>query len=239
MILILGGTHEAHKLAVALQILGERFEVSLSGATDDAPERSYATRVGGFGGVEGLVEYLEKKEVSKIVDATHPFATQMSEHAITASKRAGVALLRLERPVWEKPEGAVCIDVASLDEAATILPVGARAFLSVGSNSLAPFVARDDVWFLYRVIKPAPLPRPAGLELLQRPPFNIEGERLLLQQHDITHLVTKNSGGDATRAKIDAAAVLGIPAIVIGRPDLPLIDSAATVSDALRWIDGI
>lgn len=239
MILVLGGTGDAHKVALGLQDADVDFIVSLAGATRRPVERSYPTRTGGFGGADGLIEYLGKEEITGLIDATHPFAVNISASAALAAKATNTPLIRFERPQWDAPDGADWREVANLAEAAEALPPRARAFLTVGSNSLKPFVHRADVWFLYRGIEPVELPFAQAEVLLQRPPFTVQSEISLLHDNAITHLVTKNSGGAQTSAKIDAATQLGIPVIVVGRPVLPVVDTGATVSDILLWASEI
>lgn len=231
MILILGGTRDAHKVATALQATGIEFIVSLAGVTRQAPARSYPTRTGGFGGAAGLVEYLGKKEIVGVIDATHPFAVNISRSAATAA----VPVLRFDRPEWVMPKGADWVAVSSLEDASEILPNDARAFLTVGSSSLAPFVKRQDVWILYRGIEPSGVTFAQGKELLQRPPFSLEDEVGLMRQHRITHLVTKNSGGDRIFAKIEAATKLGISIIAVERPVLPVVEVTQSIPDVVRW----
>ncbi len=236
MILILGGTGDAHRLALAMQAAGVEFTVSLAGVTRRAPVRDYPTRTGGFGGVDGLVEYLGKEEIAGVIDATHPFAVTISKSAVEAAQAANVPLIRFVRPQWGA-SGFQC--VPDLDAAARALPSGARAFLTVGGQSLGPFVHRTDVWFLFRGIDPVDNPFANGEALVQRPPFSMQGEIALMTSHAITHLVTKNAGGVQTRAKVDAATESGIPVIMVERPVLPVIDSTSTVLNVLRWVKRI
>jgi precorrin-6A/cobalt-precorrin-6A reductase len=236
MILVLGGTGDAHQVAMGLQDAGLDFVVSFAGATRKPMKRSYATRTGGFGGADGLAEYLGKREITGLVDATHPFAENISRSTVGAAKAAGVPLIRFVRPAWDAA-GFQC--VPDLDAAARALPGRARAFLTVGGQSLGPFVSRTDVWFLFRGVDPMENPFAQGEALMQRPPFTLESEVDLMKAHGITHLVTKNAGGEQTRAKIDAATQLGISVIMVERPVLPVVESASTVSDILRWAAAI
>ena len=236
MILILGGTGDAHNVAEALQAAGIEFVLSLAGVTKRAPKRSYPTRTGGFGGVVGLVEYLRKKETTGVIDATHPFAENISRSAVEAANATGVPLIRFVRTAWDTSGFQSAPD---LDAAARALASGSRAFLTVGGKSLVPFISRSDVWFLFRGVDPMDNPFVQGEALVQRPPFTLESEVALMKTHRITHLVTKNAGGDQTRAKLDAATQLGIPVIMVERPVLPVVENASTVSDILRWVEAI
>jgi len=236
MILILGGTGDAHKLAEAFQLTGVEFVVSLAGVTKRAPMRNYPTRTGGFGGAAGLVEYLGKKEITGVIDATHPFAESISSSAVEAVSAVGVPLIRFVRQAWDTGD---CPCVPDLDAAASALPAGARAFLTLGGQSLGPFIPRSDVWFLFRIIDPMENPFVQGEALVQRPPFTFGSELAVMKTHNITHLVTKNAGGNQTRAKLDAATQLGVQVIMVERPVLPVVESASTVSGILRWAEAI
>ncbi len=230
MILILGGTAEAHALAASLDI---PFTLSLAGATRRPTPRAYPVRTGGFGGADGLADYLRANAVTALIDATHPFAARISHNAARAAEATQTPLLRLERPAWEpRPNWQ---NVPTIEAAARALPPDARAFLTVGSQHLAPFAARSDIWCLTRAIEPPATP-PQGELLLQRPPFTLAGETALMRQHAITHLVSKNAGGAQTQAKLDAAEALGLPVLMVTRPDLPLAETATTLKDARQWI---
>lgn len=237
MILILGGTGDAHRIALELQSAGIDFIVSQAGATKRPIERSYPVRTGGFGGVEGLTKHLETNGITGVVDATHPFAQKISESAVEAARKTGVPLVRYLRAAWDVSGISECKSVQDLDEAARILPSGARTFLTVGGNSLKPFVTRPDVWFLFRGVEHMKKPFSQGEALVQRPPFTLQSEIALMKEHAITHLVTKNAGGEQTRAKIDAAKELGIPVIMVERPVLPVVEDSSTVLGILRWIE--
>ncbi len=213
-------------------MLGGRAILSLAGVTNK-PIAPFQRR-GGFGGVEGLGEYLQAENISALIDATHPFASQMSWNASQAAVQAGLPLLRLARPPW--PVEASWKQCSTLQETAMHLPAGARVFLSVGSQSLEPFLERRDVWFLCRSIEP-PARLPINSELiLARPPFSYADELSLLKTHKITHLVSKNAGGTATKAKLEAAATLGIKVVMVKRPQLPAAFEVETVQDALKWV---
>lgn len=232
-VLILGGTTEATALAQQLDALDIPFTLSLAGTTRGARQHAHPTRVGGFGGVDGLAAYLANG-ITLLVDATHPFAAQMSRHAVEAASHTKTPLLRLERPQWQ---GAGWENVVDLDAAAAALPANARAFLSIGSRSLGPFLTRSDVWFLIRSIEPPDALPPRSTLILHRPPFSLSDELALLKTHDITHLVSKNAGGTATRAKIDAATRLHLPVIMVKRPQLPVAPIVETVQGVLKWME--
>lgn len=239
MILILGGTADARELASALHKTGFEILESLAGVTKTRHPRDHQIRVGGFGGAEGLARFVERNAITAVIDATHPFAKNISWAACAAAAKSNVPMLRYIRAAWERLEGADWRSVGDLAEAASILPSNARAFLTVGGNSLAPFIVRSDIWFLFRSIEPVEMPFKNGEAIIQRPPFTLEAEIALLKSHQITHLVTKNSGGSKTYAKIEAAQNLTLPIIVIERPVLPVIDTAMTHSEVRRWLSGI
>ena len=229
---MLGGTAEARALVAEL---GTEVVLSLAGATQKPMALPH--RVGGFGGARGLSDYLIAQGFTGMIDATHPFAAQMSQNACDAAQSAGLPLLRLERPPW--PSAPTWHEVPDLPSAAATVPSGARVFLSTGSQSFAPFLARDDIWCLTRSIEaPAKAP-PRGEALLQRPPFTFEHELALMQRYKIDHLVSKNAGGAATEAKIKAAEALGIQVIMVKRPQLPAALTVETVAEAVKWVENL
>ncbi|MPY78926.1 MAG: cobalt-precorrin-6A reductase [Actinophytocola sp.] len=234
---MLGGTSESRALAAALHARGVAVVSSLAGrvARPRLPEGE--VRLGGFGGPDGLAAWLAEHDVRAVVDATHPFAARISESAVAATAHVGVPLLRLERPGWSQPDGADWRWVDSLDDAAELLPgLGERAFLTSGRQGLAAFADVDTVWFLIRCVDQpeGPLPRHHEL-LLDRGPYTVDRELDLLRTHRIDVLVTKDSGGDMTAAKLDAAARHGVPSVIVRRPPGPGAPTVSDVDDALRW----
>ena len=218
-VLILGGTREARELALILVAGGLDVITSLAGITAGPVLPEGAVRRGGFGGVDGLVRYLLDDRIAAIVDATHPFALQMSGNAAAAARIARIPLLRVERPAWISQPGDMWIIVQSATEAAAIVPAGARAFLAIGGKEMGVFFGRDGISGVARMIEPFRGPvHPEWTIILQRPPFELENEMKLLLHHRVTHLVTKNSGGSDTSAKLDAARRLGLPVVMIARP---------------------
>jgi precorrin-6A/cobalt-precorrin-6A reductase len=232
-VLILGGTAEARALATALVDAGVRVVSSLAGRVRDPALPVGEVRVGGFGGVDGLTGWLREHGVSAVVDATHPFASTMTGHAVEASAATGVQLVVLRRPGWPPEPGWVWAD--SVGAAAAVLPsLGERAFLTTGRTSLGAF-AELDLEFLVRCVDPptGPLPRRVQV-LLSRGPFTVDGERALLREHAIDVLVTKDSGGSLTSAKLAAARAEGVRVLVVRRPPLPAgVDAVDTVDAAL------
>jgi len=239
-ILILGGTTEAATLAWRLASKpGVRAITSLAGRTRQPVTVPGEMRIGGFGGVERLKDYLCLEGIDLLVDATHPFAARISKQAAEACNGAGVPRLMLVRPAWERQDGDSWIEVDSMEAAARALPEqGARVFLTVGRQELEPFGARPDLWFLVRLIEAPkePLPFPRHELIRERGPFALEDEAQLLARRGIDFLVTKNAGGQASAAKIQAARSRGLPVVMVRRPRLPLGDATADVDGAMAWI---
>ncbi|MFT3986576.1 cobalt-precorrin-6A reductase [Aestuariivirga sp.] len=232
-ILILGGTGLARELADRLVAESYDVETSLAGVTEHPHLPPGRIRRGGFGGVEGLREYLKVQSIRVLIDATHPFAAQMSRHAAEAA--GDVPLLRLELPPW--PAGPGWIIVHSIAEAVVALPPAAIPLVTIGRKEIAAFLTHTKTG-VARMIENPDMEFPPGWTLLQaRPPFTENDEIALMRQHRITHLVSKNSGGSATQAKITAARALRLPVIMVARPAKPGVPTFATaeeISSSLR-----
>ena len=235
-ILILGGTGEARALAGRLH---PEFGIvsSLAGRVPDPALPVGPVRLGGFGGADGLREWLHDNDITAVVDATHPFAATISANAAKACGGLRVPHRVLRRPPWEAPSA---IRVAGDSEAAEVVAEKgySRIFLTTGRSGTSAF-ANSDAWFLIRVVTP-PDPRslPERHELLvSRGPYDLDGERALMSGNRIDALVTKNSGGPMTSAKLDAAAELGVDVVMIERPPLPPeCSTVGTVDEAVDWI---
>lgn len=246
-LLILGGTGEARALAAALAEAGDiDFVTALAGRTSAVAGLPGHVRRGGFGGATGLAAYLAAEAIDLVVDATHPFATQISAHAVVACEQSGVERLVLDRPAWRPTAGDRWTEVATLAEAASLLPrYGRRVFLTIGRQGLAAFATGDDLWFLARVAEPPDAPLPLGdcRVIAARGPFDVAAERRLLEENAIDVLVCKASGGTATDGKLIAARALDLPVIMIRRPPPPpgprvtgvgaALDAVRTMLDAL------
>jgi len=239
-VLVLGGTSEARELAASLAARpGVRVTTSLAGRVSRPGALDGDVRIGGFGGAEGLAEWLRAQRVDAVVDATHPFATGITANAARAAAATGVPAVVLRRPGWEPGSGDCWHSVASLAEAAALVPtLGRRVFLSTGRLGLAAFAQVRELHFLVRAVEPPEPPMPPHTEvLLARGPFTVEGETALLREHRIDVLVTKDSGGASTSAKLTAARNLALPVVVVRRPPLPEGMTPATdVTEALAWL---
>ncbi|MCF2529583.1 cobalt-precorrin-6A reductase [Yinghuangia soli] len=239
VVLILGGTSDARDLAGRLDGRpGLRAVSSLAGRTREPVLPVGESRVGGFGGIPGLTTWLRDHRVAAVVDATHPFAARISANAVAACAGTGIPLLRLQRPGWTPREGDDWREAASAEEAARLLPsVGRRVFLTTGRMETAPYAGLDDLWFLLRSVEPPEDAVPANLEvLLARGPFTVADEIALMRRHAVDVVVTKDSGGTQTAAKLDAARELGLPVVMITRPAVgagPRVESAAEAAD---WV---
>lgn len=241
-VLILGGTTEATTLATQInQIPGVEAIASLAGRTQQPVTQTnpVSFRIGGFGGVAGLANYLRQEHIDLLIDATHPFAAQISFNAAQAASKSGIPRLMLIRPAWKPVLGDDWIEVNTNQAAAQTLPgLAERIFLTIGRQELPAYAHLKNIWFLMRMIDPpAPdLPIPPGQLILQRGPFSLESERSLLQKHQIGAIVSKNSGGDATYAKIIAARELGLPIVMVQRPPVPEGETVADVESVLSWV---
>jgi len=232
-IMILGGTGEARQLAGRLVALGHDVTSSLAGRTAAPMLPPGTVRIGGFGGAEGLAAFLREGGFTLLIDATHPFAARMSANAVAASAAAGVPLIRIERPGWTPPAGAAWIEVDGMAQAAAALPEGARVLLTIGRQEIGAFAGRTDCTFVARMIDMPP-EVPAGWEILSaRGPFSVAEEMALMKAQAITHLVSKNSGGDQAAAKLEAAMALGVTVVMVRRPALPAAESVASVDEVL------
>lgn len=239
-VLILGGTTEARELAAALAAHpGVHVTTSLAGRVARPGAVEGDVRVGGFGGAEGLADWLRAEHVDTVVDATHPFAESITANAARAAGATGVPAVVLRRPGWRPGPGDRWHEVASLDEAAALLPsLGHRVLLTTGRLGLAAFAHLTDLHFVVRSVDPPEPPMPPHTEvLLARGPFTPADEAALLHEHRIDVLVTKDSGGEATSAKLTAARQLALPVVVVRRPPLPEgVEAVPDVAGVLGWL---
>jgi precorrin-6A/cobalt-precorrin-6A reductase len=239
-LLILGGTGDAVQLAArAIDLPGLEVVTTLAGRTNNPQAVLGTVRIGGFGGEAGLVAYLQTEKIDFIIDATHPFAAQISWHVAGAATKVGIPRLLLVRPAWVRSIEDIWIEVERIEAAVQAIPASAeRIFVTIGRQQLAPFAVLTDKWCLMRSIDPPDpsIPLPPGKLLLDRGPFSLEGERQLLREYQIQAIVSKNSGGDATYAKIIAARELGLPVVMVQRPIVPEGERVADVAGAVEWL---
>ncbi len=236
-ILLLGGTTEASALARAL--VGRDAVFSYAGRTADPAPQPLPTRTGGFGGVDGLRRYLEAEAITHVVDATHPFAAQMTRHAVEACAGSQIPLIGFERAAWQPGQGDRWTSVPDLDAAARCLPEApAHVFLAIGKLGLAAFAARPDLRYLLRLVDPPDaVPLPRATVVVARGPFDADVDAALMRAHAVTHVVAKNAGGEGARAKLTAARRLGLPVVMVERPAQSARRLARSVAGVLDWLD--
>ncbi|CQD17096.1 cobalt-precorrin-6x reductase [Mycobacterium europaeum] len=238
-VLLLGGTAEGRALAKTLHPHVDIVS-SLAGRVPDPALPVGPVRIGGFGGVEGLQRWLLEEGIDAVIDATHPFAATMTAHAAQACAELRIPHLVLARPAWE-PGDAIVVE-SDTQAAETVAKEGfSRVFLTTGRSGTRAF-AGSGAWFLIRAVTepdPASLPHRHQL-LLSRGPYHYDGEVAVLREHRIDALVTKNSGGNMTRAKVDAAAALSVPVVMVARPPLPAgVSVVGSVEQAAEWLTGL
>jgi precorrin-6A/cobalt-precorrin-6A reductase len=238
-VLILGGTAEARDLARLAVGAGLPVVSSLAGRVSNPALPVGPVRIGGFGGPVGLADFLAEHRICSVVDATHPFAATISSSAVTACRSVGVPLLRLARPGWsgrpDAPGWAWVDSVAAAGGRARTL--GRRAFLTTGRQTVAEYAPMADRYALVRMVEPPAAPlSPAWELILDRGPYTVPGELDLMRSRRIDVLVTKDSGGAYTSAKLDAAAALGVPVVIVRRPAVDGVDSVDAAEAALSWL---
>ena len=235
-VLLLGGTGEARALAALLVADGVDVLSSLAGRVSRPALPAGRVRVGGFGGVDGLATFLVEHRVAAVVDATHPFAATISANAASACTATGTPVLRLARAGWSThPDTDRWTWVDSVADALTV--PGDRPLLTTGRQSLGEFLPWADRAVLARVVDPPELQLPPAWRLLRsRGPYDLPGERALLHDHQADLLVTKDSGGLLTAAKLDAARELDVQVVVVRRPASPTTPSVGDVREAKRWV---
>jgi len=239
-VLVLGGTQDAAAIARAFADDPAIHTISsLAGRTRAPRALAGEVRTGGFGGTDGLAQYLKDAQIDAVIDATHPFAAAISRHAAEACENAGVPRVQLQRPPWSAQEGDRWIVVDDVDAAARALPQhGRRAFLTIGRQEIPAFASVPDVWFLVRLIDPPaePIALASFALISQRGPFDTVAEEALMRAQAIEVLVSKNSGGTATYGKIEAARRLSLPVVMIRQPAPQPGDRVADVEAACTWL---
>ncbi len=234
-VLVIGGTAEANVLCNSLRDCGIPFLLSRAGALRVMPESEHPVRIGGFGGAEGLLRFLGRKEFTHLVLASHPYAKRIAAHAVEAAAACRMPILRIERPPWRPAASVEWREEGSLEEIAAALPSASRTFLAVGRKGLEAFAVRTDVWFMWRVMEPAG-PSLRGVEVVAGPVATVEEEVRRMRAHRIECLVAKNSGGSHGYPKIAAAEKLGIVIYFLRRPPLQPCPRVASVCRALQWL---
>jgi precorrin-6A/cobalt-precorrin-6A reductase len=239
-ILILGGTTEASALSARLADLGETATLSYAGRVESPRAQPVPTRTGGFGGVAGLVDFIKVNNITHVVDATHPFAAQMSRHAVLAARQAGVELVAFTRPAWQPVPGDTWRRVPDIPAAVAALEGPAqRIFLALGRMHVDAFAVRPQHHYLLRLVDPpeTPPPLPRHAIVIARGPFTEPGDTALMREHGITLVVAKNAGGKGASAKLAAARALGVPVLMIDRPPAPERREANSLQEVLDWLD--
>lgn len=237
-ILLLGGTAEARVLSQAIAVAGIPAITSLAGVTSKPEIYGGTVRRGGFGGVDGLAAFLRSNDIRAVIDATHPFAEQISTNAARAAGLTGLPIARLSRPPWKSGPGDFWRSTNDLAAAIAMLPSGAHGFIAAGASAADGISLREDIQLTLRAIEPPELsPGLAVTVILSRPPYPEMAERALFSKLKITHLICKNAGGDSGRGKLNAARALGLPVFMIPQPTLVSVDrELADIKSALHWI---
>ena len=223
-VLILAGTYEARILIETFSIIPNvELIASYAGVTKNPKKLKIQTRIGGLGGVKGLVKYLKNENIKVIVDATHPFSEQIKDHALQASSQTGIPLVHFMRPSWKPETNEKWQTVQSIDDAVKLLPTDSRPFFAIGKKHAHKIAHREDIFAIIRMIEmpQPPIKLTQGELILARATKNWKTERAFFKKKAITHLVLRNSGGEVGYAKLIAARDLNIPIIMIERPPLP------------------
>lgn len=238
-ILLLGGTSEASLAARALADAAIRAVFSYAGRTETPAPQPLPVRIGGFGGIEGLMAYCRDQGITHVIDATHPFAAQMSRNAHAACAALGLPLLCVQRAPWVAAQGDNWQNVADIAGAVAALPAKpARIFLAIGKQNLDAFAGQAQHHFLLRLVdRPVAPPLPNCTVIIAKGPFDVAGDSALMAQHRITHIIAKNAGGKGASAKLAAARALGLPVIMIARPNLPACDTVTNIPAMMAWLD--
>ena len=240
-VLILGGTTEGRLLGERLAKRGDLdVTLSLAGRTAAPVPHAVPIRIGGFGGAAGLADYLAAERIDALIDATHPYATVISQNSAAAARDTGVPFMTLRRPPWTAVAGDRWIEAD--DTAAALNAIGETSrsvFVALGRNELAPFTGAPQHCYLVRSVDPVdpPLPLPQVAYVAARGPFSEADDRALMVAHGIEVVIAKNSGGSAAYGKIAAARALGIGVILLRRPPASAAPAVDTIEDAIVWLD--
>ena len=225
-------------MAGALRQAGQSAVYSIAGRTETPRLPDMPHRIGGFGGVDGLMHYLRTKAITHVIDATHPFAAQMSRHAIQATNALSLPLIALERSPWTSGPGDTWRFFNDIPAMAAALPATpTRIFLAIGRQNLTEFAACPQHHYLLRLVDaPGDLPLPNTSVVISKGPFTLAGDLALMRDHGTELVIAKNAGGEAARAKLDAARALGLPVWLADRPALPPRQTADTPAEVMDWL---
>lgn len=240
-ILVLGGTTEASQLAQRLAAAGLPATLSYAGRVARPKPQPVPMHVGGFGGVEGLAEHLTREGITHVVDATHPFAVQMSANAVAACAVTDVPLVALTRLAWRPEPGDNWQRVPDIPAAVAALDGPPRSvMLAIGRMHLDAFAAQPQHRYLLRFVDPpkVPPPLPNHHVIVDRGPFTVAGDNALMRAHGVDLIVSKNAGGSGADAKLSAARALGLPVLMIDRPPLADRPEVHSVDEVLHWLHG-
>jgi len=240
-VLLLAGTGEAKRIAWGLTDTGINVIASLAGATRSPEPLPVETRIGGFGGEDGFRAFLETEDISAVLDATHPFAEQITNRTAEVCSALNLPYAQLVRPPWRAEIGDQWIAIDDPQEAAVHIPSKAVVFLATGRQTLAEYANLEGRRVLCRLIDPptAPFPFEGGEFVIGRPPFSPRSEAKLFQALGVTHLVVKNAGGEGGRAKLEAARALKLPVLMLNRPEMPVGTQLSNVPEALAWVTSL
>lgn len=236
--LILGGIADASLLAAEIARAGIDTVYSYGGRTRAPADQPLPTRIGGFGGVSGLADYVRREGITHVIDATHPFAAEMSRNAVEACWETGTPLIALERAPWTEASGDKWIEVSDVNAAVAALPEApARVFLAIGRQHIAQFATKPQHAYTLRFVDPPETTLPFAADVIvSHGPFTLDSELEMLRTRGITWIVARNSGGNGARAKIDSARMLGLPVIMISRPRLPERLRVESVPEVMQWL---
>jgi len=237
-VLLLAGTSEAKRIAWGLSDKGVSVIASLAGVTRRPDPLPVPTRIGGFGGEDGFRRFLKAKAITAVLDATHPFAEEISNRTVRVCEDLGLPYVNVERPKWTAQDGDKWSEVNAPEDVAPLLPDNAVVFLATGTKTLAKYKGLGDLRVLVRMIDPPreALPFETWECVIGRPPFSPDREEALFKALGVTHLVAKNAGGQGGRGKIDAARAMGLPVILLARPAPPSGYTLPSVEAAVEWV---
>lgn len=238
-ILILGGTSEARDLSILVRKENIKAVISYAGVVKKIAKQPLPKRTGGFGGADGLAEYIINEKITHLIDATHPFANTISENAILAAKKTGVLFTTLERDPWEPEAGDHWTTVKTIESAINLLNgPPERVFLAIGRQEIKGFFRNRHHFYLLRMIEDTPInfEIPDFEVIHDKGPFKYEADKQILLKYNITKIISKNSGGSGSRAKIEAARDLNIPVIMIERPSVSPRSIFNNPDEVLKWI---